>query len=97
MQTAADLVAVELGKPKELVMVALEPDTALFFCGSDGPAAFLELKSVGVPKRKMRQLCSALCALVERHLGIPDERVYVKIIDVPHGMWGWTGGHPKIF
>lgn len=92
LKTASELVAVELGKPKELVMVALQPDTEMLFAGSDRPVAFLELKSVGVPKRKMKQLCRSLSALINLHLGIPDERVYVKIIDVPHGMWGWKGG-----
>lgn len=92
LKTASELVAMELGKPKELIMVALQPDTEMLFGGSDAPVAFLELKSVGIPKRKMKSLYRALSALIKVHLNIPDNRVYVKMIDVPHGMWGWKGG-----
>lgn len=91
LRTASELVATELGKPKELVMVALEGDIPLIFGGSDAPAAFLELKSVGIPAHKMKSLCHALSALINMQLGIPEPRIYVKLIDVPHGMWGWQG------
>jgi phenylpyruvate tautomerase PptA (4-oxalocrotonate tautomerase family) len=29
--------------------------------------------------------------MIEQHLGIKRERVYVKFIDVKRGMWGWKG------
>ena len=91
--SASDLIAVELGKPKDLVMVALQSETEMFFGGSDAPTAFLEIKSVGVPKRKMKQLCHALTDLIHAHFpNIPENRVYLKIIDVRNGMWGWKGG-----
>ncbi|HTQ30048.1 MAG TPA: phenylpyruvate tautomerase MIF-related protein [Opitutaceae bacterium] len=91
LQHASALVAAELGKPEEFVMVALEPDTPMFFAGSDEPVAFLELKSIGLPAGKTKKLSAALCALIEEHLGIPKDRVYVKFIDVHHSMWGWKG------
>jgi phenylpyruvate tautomerase PptA (4-oxalocrotonate tautomerase family) len=72
-------------------MVALQPDTAMVFSGSDEPVAFLELKSVGLPARKTKDLSEALCQLIEGHLGIPRDRVYVKFIDVKGHMWGWKG------
>jgi phenylpyruvate tautomerase len=91
LRSASALVASELGKPEEFVMIALQPDTPMFFAGSDDPVAFLELKSIGLPARKTKKLCQALCALIEEHLGISSERVYVKFITVKHGMWGWKG------
>jgi phenylpyruvate tautomerase PptA (4-oxalocrotonate tautomerase family) len=91
LKTASTLVAEQLGKPEGFVMVALEADTPMLFAGSDDPVAFLELKSVGLPARKTKDLSAALCQLVEGHLGIPRDRVYVKFIDVKHGMWGWKG------
>jgi phenylpyruvate tautomerase PptA (4-oxalocrotonate tautomerase family) len=91
LHNASALVALELDKAEELVMVALQPDTTMYFAGSDEPVAFLELKSVGLPARKTKKLSQALCELIEQHLGIAKERVYVKFIDVNRGMWGWKG------
>jgi phenylpyruvate tautomerase len=91
LRTASILVAEELDKPEEYVMLALQANTPMLFGGSDDPVAFLELKAIGLPARKTRRLSEALCKLVEDHLGIPPNRVYVKFITVPRGMWGWKG------
>lgn len=91
LKRASALVAAELGKPEELVMVALQDDTHMLFAGTDEPVAFLELKAIGLPARRTRTLSGKLCALVEGNLGVPASRVYVKFIDVRRGMWGWKG------
>ncbi len=91
LQTASALIASELSKPEEFVMLALQDNTHMLFAGSDDPVAFLELKAVGLPVKKTRPLSAKLCKLIEEHLGIPPQRVYVKFIDVKHGMWGWKG------
>lgn len=91
LKSASALVAQELEKPESFVMVAIQADTPMLFAGTDEPVAFLELKSVGLPGKKTKILCQALCQLVEQHLGIAPERVYVKFIDVNRGMWGWKG------
>lgn len=88
---ASALIARELEKPESFVMVALQPDTPMIFAGVDDPVAFLELKSIGLPAPKTKSLSAALCKLIEEHLGIPSNRVYVKFIDVKNGMWGWKG------
>jgi phenylpyruvate tautomerase PptA (4-oxalocrotonate tautomerase family) len=91
LKSASSLVATELGKPESFVMVALQADTPMLFAGSDAPVAFLELKSIGLDGGKTKILSQALCRLIEDHLGIASDRVYVKFIDVNHGMWGWKG------
>ena len=91
LKTASSLVAQELQKAEEFVMIAVQPDTPMLFAGSDEPVAFLELKSVSLPARKTKPLCRSLCALIEEHLGIAKDRVYVKFISVKKGMWGWKG------
>jgi phenylpyruvate tautomerase len=91
LKTASALVAQELQKPEEFVMVAIQADTPMIFAGSDDPVAFLEVKSIGLPAKKTKVLCQALCALIEDHLGIAKDRVYVKFISVKKGMWGWKG------
>jgi len=91
LKDALLLVGQELGKPEEFVMIAVQPDTPMLFAGTDDPVAFLELKSIGLPAQKTKQLSQTLCALINSHLGIRPERVYVKFIDVRRGMWGWKG------
>jgi phenylpyruvate tautomerase len=91
MTTASRLIAEQLEKPESFVMVALQPNTPMLFAGSDDPVAFIELKSIGLPTRKTKELCQSLCELVEGHLGIERDRVYVKFINVKGSMWGWKG------
>ena len=91
LKTASQEVAELLEKPESFVMVALETDTPMLFAGSDDPVAFLELKSIGLPAKRTKDLSEALCQLIEGHLGVPRDRVYVKFIDVKRGMWGWKG------
>ena len=91
LKTASTLVAEELDKPEDFVMLAIQANTPMLFAGSDDPVAFLELKAIGLPGRKTKRLSETLCKLVEDHLGIPPSRVYVKFIDVRRGMWGWQG------
>ena len=47
---ASGRVAELLGKPESYVMVTVETNTAMQFAGSDEPLAYLELKSIGLPK-----------------------------------------------
>lgn len=91
LRNASQLVAELLEKPESFVMVALETDTPMLFAGSDEPVAFLELKSIGLPAKQTKDLSEALCQMIEGHLGVPSDRVYVKFIDVKRGMWGWKG------
>lgn len=92
LKEASAVVSSELEKPESFVMVALEPDTPMWFNGNDDPVAFLELKAVGLPVRRTKDLSEVLCVVIHEHLGIPMDRIYVKFIDVKHGMWGWQGG-----
>lgn len=91
LKNASQLVGTLLEKPESFVMIALQPNTPMVFAGSDEPVAFLELKSVALPARRTKDLCEALCQMIEGHLGVPRDRVYVKFIDVKRGMWGWKG------
>ena len=52
LNDASKLVASELGKPENYVMVAIEPQAPMSFAGSTDPTAYLELKSIGLPESK---------------------------------------------
>ncbi|WP_269543203.1 phenylpyruvate tautomerase MIF-related protein [Cerasicoccus fimbriatus] len=88
---SSKLVAEGLGKSEEFMMVSIKDDTPMLFGGKSGPTAFLEIKSVGIPANKTKDICQQLCELVHSVASIPPERIYVKFNDVQRSMWGWKG------
>lgn len=89
---ASSCVAGALGKPEQYVMVVVEAGQAVMFAASDEPAAFVELRSIGLPQARTPELSKALCGLLEECLGIPPDRVFINFADVPRALWGWNNG-----
>jgi phenylpyruvate tautomerase len=81
----------QLSKPEEYMMVSITPVGRLFFGGSEDPAAFLELKSIGVPDGKRNLLCAELTDLIAGKCGIAKNRIYLVMIDVEARFWGHKG------
>lgn len=92
LHKASRLVSEQLGKPERYVMVALAPPVPMLFAGEDAPAAYLELKSIGLPRAKTQALSAALGDLMEESLGIAPARVYIEFADAAREMWGWDSG-----
>lgn len=92
LKKASYTVALHLGKPESYVMVAMEPSTPMHFAGTDAPLAYLELKSVGLPQTKTKELSKMLSELLEKELSIPKDRVYIEFASASGPMWGWDGG-----
>ena len=88
---ASGSVAELLGKPESYVMVSVETNTAMQFAGTDAPLAYLELKSIGLPKSITASASRALCDLVAGETGVPMNRIYIEFTDAPRQMWGWNG------
>lgn len=83
--------ATELGKPEAYVMVSVQLVRTLHFAGSDAPAAFLDLRSIGLPRR-LDGLATALTAIVSEHCCIPGDRIYIAAADVSAAHWAHDGG-----
>ena len=92
LMRASKLVAGMLGKPEKYVMTALEAGQPMTFGGSEAPAAYLELKSIGLPKSRTGEFSSALCEFISEEFGIRRERIYIEFADEQGAMWGWDGG-----
>ncbi len=88
---ASQIVARQLGKSEQYVMVMMAPPTPMILAGRDRPMAYLELKSIGLPEDRAGPLSEALCELLHRWLGVPPERTYIVFTDVPRSLWGWNG------
>lgn len=89
---ASRTVAELLGKPEEYVMVILEDGCDLLFAGTSSPAAYLELKSIGLAELKTAHYSRVLCDLFVESLGIPAERIYIEFAAPPRHLFGWNGG-----
>jgi phenylpyruvate tautomerase len=89
---ASGTVARMLGKPESYVMVILEDGRDMLFAGAPAPAAYLELKNLGLSETKTAEYSRVLCDLVAADLGIPAERVYIEFAAPPARLFGWNGG-----
>ena len=88
---ASQTLAKELGKPERYVMVELTENPLLLFAGTDEPAAYVELKSIGLPAGQTQSLSKVICSLLEDEAGIPPSRVYIEFSDAKGSFWGWNG------
>lgn len=91
LKKASRAVAQQLGKPEGYMMVSLETERAMMFAGTSEPAAFMDLRAIGLPAGKTEQLAAFLCDLAKTELGVAKERVYINFADVPANLWGWNG------
>ena len=80
-----------LGKPERYVMVILQTNEDMIFGADDGPMAYLELKSLGLPEERTPELSKALCQLTEQQLSLPAHRVYIEFSSPPRHLFGWNG------
>lgn len=80
-----------IGKPEQYVMIAVE-QASFLMGGKPGPAAFIDLRSIGGLSPAVNgRLSALLCDAMERVLGIPGKRVFLNFTDVPGSSWGWDG------
>jgi phenylpyruvate tautomerase PptA (4-oxalocrotonate tautomerase family) len=92
LHDASAKVAAILGKPERYVMVLLEPNPHMLFAADNSPLAYLELKSIGLPSERTGTLSEGLTDLINQHLSIPADRVYIEFANAERHMWGWSGG-----
>ena len=90
LKTASRMVASELGKPEQYMMVSVESQVQMLFAGTEETCAFLELRGIDLPESKTGKLSQLLCGLVESQTGIRKDRVYITFADIKPNMWGWN-------
>lgn len=84
--------ATSIGKDESKFMNLVHPDTPIYYAGSEEPAAFLEVSSIGaIGGDKNASIVSQLSGVVEKHLSIPPARVYVNFFDIKPSDWGVKG------
>ncbi len=80
------------GKSEDWLMVAMEDGQALFFRGSDEPAAIASVSLYGNASRNaLNTLTSHITGILGDALGISSDRIYVSYMMTEH--WGWNGSN----
>ncbi len=90
LSQASRKLAQELGKPERYVMVQVIPNAALMFDANREPAAYVQLKSIGLPETQTQPLAQSICGFLQQELSIAPDRVYIEFIDIPRKFWGWN-------
>ena len=89
-QKASHVVAEILGKPESYVMIAIQAGTPMSFAGTNEPAAYVQLKSLGLPESSTADFSQAICNLVNTELKISTDRIYIEFSGPDRHMWGWN-------
>jgi len=85
-------VAKIIGKPEAYVMVQLKGSVAISFGGTEDPAAYGELVSIGgLGSDTNKKLSAAIATILETKLSVSKSRFYIKFYDVKRSDFGWNG------
>lgn len=91
LQEISTAVAETIGKPEQYVMVVAEK-ADLLMGGTAGDAVYAEVKSLGGLNRTVNhELTIKLCVLLNDHMDIPGERIYVTFQSLERDHWGCNG------
>ncbi|BBO70416.1 phenylpyruvate tautomerase [Desulfosarcina alkanivorans] len=80
-----------LGKPESYVMTSLQPGSAMTFAGSHEPAAFIEVRSIGLAEAHCSAFAEKISAFIHLQLGIDPNRVFIDFTDLPPSRFAWNG------
>ncbi|CAA0830575.1 Tautomerase/MIF superfamily protein [Striga hermonthica] len=92
LSEASSTVAKVIGKPEAYVMVVLKGSVPIAFGGTEQPAAYGELVSIGgLTSDVNKKLSGAIASILESKLSIPKNRFYLKFYDTKGSNFGWNG------
>ncbi|MFO8000557.1 MAG: phenylpyruvate tautomerase MIF-related protein [Marinilabilia sp.] len=92
LKEASYRVAKILQKPEKVVMTIFEPPVPMTFAGTEEATAYLEVKSIGLTEEQAGCMAGDIPGLVEKHLSISPDRIYIEFSDAPGKFWGWNKG-----
>jgi len=80
-----------LGKPEKYIMISIEENPEMMFGGTDDPLLYIELKSIGLPRDRTKEISQKLSLFLKDETGVPVYRMYIEFSDAERSMWGWNG------
>jgi len=87
----SNVVATILSKPESYVMVIVQPEQVISMAGNHQPAAYLQLKSLGLNEQQTSLYAEQLYKVLEQHLNINQQRIYIEFHNGQRHLWAWNG------
>ncbi|KAK2647447.1 hypothetical protein Ddye_014936 [Dipteronia dyeriana] len=82
LSEATSTVASLIGKPEAYVMIVLKGSVPIAFGGTEQPAAYGELVSIGGLNPDInKKLSAAIATILEKKLSVPKSRFFLKFYD----------------
>ncbi|KAJ8898902.1 hypothetical protein K2173_008393 [Erythroxylum novogranatense] len=82
LSEATSTVASIVGKPEAYVMIVLKGSVPMAFGGTEQPAAYGELVSIGGLNPDVnKKLSAAISSILEKKLSVPKSRFFIKFFD----------------
>ncbi|KAK4268522.1 hypothetical protein QN277_025172 [Acacia crassicarpa] len=92
LSEATSTVSKLIGKPENYVMVVLKGSVPMSFGGTEQPAAYGELVSIGGLNPDVnKKLSAAISSILETKLSVPKSRFFLKFYDTKGSNFGWNG------
>uniref|UniRef100_A0A2P2K2G4 Uncharacterized protein MANES_09G111500 n=1 Tax=Rhizophora mucronata TaxID=61149 RepID=A0A2P2K2G4_RHIMU len=92
LSEATSTVASIIGKPSAYVMIVLKGSVPIAFGGTEQPAAYGELVSIGGLNPDVnKKLSAAISSILESKLSVPKGRFFLKFYDSKGSNFGWNG------
>jgi phenylpyruvate tautomerase len=88
---AVDHLEALLGKSRAYIMVSLQSGQSLVFGGNSAPAAYVQLKSIGLEASQCPDLAQAISEMLEARLSLPPDRVYIEFHSIDRALFAWNG------
>ncbi|KAM9377114.1 macrophage migration inhibitory factor [Pholidichthys leucotaenia] len=83
--------AKSMGKPAKFIAVHINPDQMMMFGGNDDPCALCSLHSIGkISSNENKQYSELLFGLLNKHLGISPDRIYINFFDMERMNVAWN-------
>lgn len=89
VEHASSFLAGLLGKPEKFIMVSCNFGRSMLFGGNNEPAAFVQIKNIGLDGRRCGEYSKAVCEFLEAEIGVSPDRVYIAL---PISMGRCSGG-----
>jgi phenylpyruvate tautomerase PptA (4-oxalocrotonate tautomerase family) len=81
-----------LAQPEAYVMTLFDRPASMTMAGTANPCCLVEIRSVvTLSCDQTRAMAQAFCPMLEEHLGVPPNRIFLNFTDFHATMWGFNG------
>ena len=81
-----------IGKPEAYVMAVVADRTPIMLGGKPGPAAFVDVRSIGGLTSDVNgELSGKICALITSVINVSGGRIYLNFTELEASHWGHNG------